>query len=224
MSNIRGAVRQQYIDNWLRGNDDPDVEVKPTRVDGKYIVRYRNLPQLNSGNPSPENTSEKVEDEKQKPDAEKDISSSNSEKDISGSNSEKDISGSNSEKDISSSNSEKDISSDLEGRPHQRWSSISEKPVPEDIASSISEEPVTKDVMQEILKQLKIINDERQAKQLKKEQKKQLQQAIRKEFVRHRVMVEDPEPYIEPEPPQVMYVDRKPIKVRRRLNLLERRS
>ena len=197
MSNIRGAVRQQYIDNWLRGNDDPDVEVKPTRVDGKYIVRYRNLPQLNSGNPSPENTSEKVEDEKQKPDA---------------------------EKDISSSNSEKDISSDLEGRPHQRWSSISEKPVPEDIASSISEEPVTKDVMQEILKQLKIINDERQAKQLKKEQKKQLQQAIRKEFVRHRVMVEDPEPYIEPEPPQVMYVDRKPIKVRRRLNLLERRS
>ena len=41
---IRGRVRQQYIDNWLSGQEDPNVEVKPTRVDGKYIVRYKNLP------------------------------------------------------------------------------------------------------------------------------------------------------------------------------------
>ena len=77
------------------------------------------------------------------------------------------------------------------------------------------------EIMNEILKELKIINDERQAKQLKKQKKKELQQAIRKEFVRHRVIVEDPDPRPEPEPERI-YIDRTPIRVRRRLNLLNK--
>ena len=80
------------------------------------------------------------------------------------------------------------------------------------------------DIMEEILKQLKIINDERQAKQIKKAKKKELQQAIRKEFVRHRVIVEDPDPTPEPVPePQTVYIEKTPIRMRRRLDLRNKR-
>ena len=35
---IRGKKRQEIIDNWLKGIEDPDVEVKPTKKDNRYIV------------------------------------------------------------------------------------------------------------------------------------------------------------------------------------------
>ena len=38
---IRGKKRQEYIQRWLNGEEDPEVEVMPTRVEGKYIVRPR---------------------------------------------------------------------------------------------------------------------------------------------------------------------------------------
>lgn len=178
---IRGRARQQYIDNWLSGQEDPNVEVKPTRVDGKYIVRYKNLP-------SPSNASTEVEDVneiKNEPEIKEPITESIKE-------------------------------------------SI-EEPVKEQVIEQVKDEVEKQqnngnnnsEIMNEILKELKIINDERQAKQLKKQKKKELQQAIRKEFVRHRVIVEDPDPRPEPEPERI-YIDRTPIKVRRRLNLLNK--
>ena len=36
---IRGKKRQEIIDKWLKGVEDPDVEVKPTKKDNRYIVR-----------------------------------------------------------------------------------------------------------------------------------------------------------------------------------------
>jgi hypothetical protein len=66
MSNIRGKLRQQYIDNWLEGHEDPDVEVKPTRIDGKYIVRYKNLPEPPKQFIPPANTPSEVQDQKPK--------------------------------------------------------------------------------------------------------------------------------------------------------------
>ena len=41
MTSIRGKKRQEYIQRWLNGEEDPEVEVMPTRVEGKYIVRPR---------------------------------------------------------------------------------------------------------------------------------------------------------------------------------------
>ena len=181
---IRGRVRQQYIDNWLSGQEDPNVEVKPTRVDGKYIVRYKNLP-------SPSNATTEVED----------------------------VNEINNEHEIKESNKEQ-VKEEIEAQGKE---SIKEQMI-EQVKDEVEKQQNNSnnyEIMNEILKELKIINDERQAKQLKKQKKKELQQAIRKEFVRHRVIVEDPDPRPEPEPEKI-YIDRTPIRVRRRLNLLNK--
>ena len=59
---IRGKLRQQYIDNWLAGNEDPDVEVIPTRVEGKYIVKHRTQVQSDPVEVQPSQDPPKVED------------------------------------------------------------------------------------------------------------------------------------------------------------------
>ena len=40
-ASVRGKKRQEVIERWLKGEEDPNYEVIPTRVDGKYIVRPR---------------------------------------------------------------------------------------------------------------------------------------------------------------------------------------
>ena len=45
MSNyVRGLKRQQIINRWLQGHDDPDFEVFPTKKEGKFIVKKRAEP------------------------------------------------------------------------------------------------------------------------------------------------------------------------------------
>lgn len=36
---VRGTKRQQIIAKWLRGEDDPDYEVIPTKDENKYIIK-----------------------------------------------------------------------------------------------------------------------------------------------------------------------------------------
>ncbi len=77
-----------------------------------------------------------------------------------------------------------------------------------------------RELTNEILNQLKLINDDRRARDEKKQKKTELRRAIHKEFARSRVMVEDSS---DEEPPQPIIVERPPpIRVRRRLNLLDR--
>ena len=77
-----------------------------------------------------------------------------------------------------------------------------------------------RELTNEILNQLKLINDDRRARDEKKQKKKELRRAIHKEFARSRVMVEDSS---DEEQPQPIIVERPPpIRVRRRLNLLDR--
>ena len=38
---IRGKKRTQIIENWLKGVENPDVEVKPTRNEDRYIVKAK---------------------------------------------------------------------------------------------------------------------------------------------------------------------------------------
>ena len=40
-ASVRGKKRQEVIERWLKGEEDPRYEVIPTRVDGKYIVKPR---------------------------------------------------------------------------------------------------------------------------------------------------------------------------------------
>ena len=41
---VRGVKRNQIIQRWLQGIDDPDYEVFPTKKEGKYIVKSRTNP------------------------------------------------------------------------------------------------------------------------------------------------------------------------------------
>ena len=40
-SRIRGKLRDQYINEWLNGIENPDVEVKPLKAEGRFRVTYR---------------------------------------------------------------------------------------------------------------------------------------------------------------------------------------
>ena len=68
-------------------------------------------------------------------------------------------------------------------------------------------------------------NEERRLKKERKQKKKEMKQLIHKEFVKNRVMVEgSDEEEVESEP-QIVYVEKPaPVRIRRRLNLLDKFS
>lgn len=41
---VRGMKRAQIIQQWLRGIEDPNYEVFPTKKEGKYIIKPRDTP------------------------------------------------------------------------------------------------------------------------------------------------------------------------------------
>lgn len=69
---VRGVKRNQIIQRWIQGIDDPDYEVFPTKKEGKYIVKLReksepengsleNEPEIESKNESePENATTEI--------------------------------------------------------------------------------------------------------------------------------------------------------------------
>ena len=57
---IRGKKRQEVIENWLKGIEDPDIEVKPTKKENRYIVRSKST----SGEPEQNIEEEPVEESK----------------------------------------------------------------------------------------------------------------------------------------------------------------
>ena len=65
MSNyVRGLKRQQIIERWIHGHDDPDYEVFPTKKEGRYVVKKRVEPlQQNDEVNDDEEQNEEPEDE-----------------------------------------------------------------------------------------------------------------------------------------------------------------
>ena len=176
---ITGKLRTQYIDEWLNGIENPDVEVKPMKTEGRFRVTYRKNKdsEVVENNDEPNNVG------------------------------------------VSSNISENTGNENIENKPSDNENIENKNTEPENDEDN-ENEGSRNEVFNAILNQLRIINEERHAKAIKKEKKKELQQAIRKEFVRHRVLVEDPDPQPEPEPERI-YIDRTPIRVRRRLNLIK---
>ena len=107
---------------------------------------------------------------------------------------------------------------------------ISEQNIPEE--TEIKNEPVVEkpNYKQDILNQLKLMNEsfnafneERRLKKEKKQKKKEMKQLIHKEFVKNRVMVEGSDEEIDESEPQVVYIEKPaPIRIRRRLNLTDK--
>ena len=59
---IRGKKRQEIIDNWIKGIEDPDVEVKPTKKENRYIVRPK---KSNEETKTEQTEDESVEEERE---------------------------------------------------------------------------------------------------------------------------------------------------------------
>ena len=58
---VRGVKRNQIIQRWIQGIDDPDYEVFPTKKEGKYIVKLREKSEPENGStgiPADENEPE----------------------------------------------------------------------------------------------------------------------------------------------------------------------
>ena len=70
---IRGSKRLAIIQRWLQGHDDENYEVLPTRTEGKYIVRERKKPVIESNDDELTNdsnneaTDDESDDEQTKP-------------------------------------------------------------------------------------------------------------------------------------------------------------
>lgn len=52
---VRGNKRQQLISKWLKGEEDPDYEVIPTRDEDRFIIKKRQKQNNNAENDNVEN-------------------------------------------------------------------------------------------------------------------------------------------------------------------------
>ena len=186
--------RQEIINNWLEGKESEDYDVIPTHTEGKYILRPKKKAVEEVKNTEQNNTEQNVSEENV---SEENISEENN---------------------VKNNVSEENVS--------ERTTSTRE--------SSRTREPVVEkhNYKRDILNQLKLMNEsfnafneERRLKKEKKQKKKEMKQLIHKEFVKNRVMVEgSDEEEVESEP-QIVYVEKPaPVRIRRRLNLLDKFS
>ena len=183
---IRGLKRQEIINNWLNGVEDPEYEVVPTKAEGKYIVKTRENKPLAVGIPNSDSAEMQVATKRD-------------------------------DKSQNATPEDKNIETD-ESLAENPNDSECEKPTNQ--TTSHDYISFDRELTNEILNQLKMINDDRKARDEKKQKKKELRRAIHKEFARSRVVVEGSSDEEEPQP---VYIERPPpIRVRRRLNLLDR--
>lgn len=198
-NNIRGLKRQSIIDNWLNGVEDPNFEVVPTRAEGKYIVKQRsNSDKTHAMGIPNSDTAEMQVAPKQDDNSQTAARPSGRAADTA----------------TPEANNSTNKGTSAENDKHNEEESIDEPPPSRDYIS------FDRELTNEILNQLKMINDDRRARDEKKQKKKELRRAIHKEFARSRVMVEDSS---DEEPPQPIVIERPPpVRVRRRLNLLDR--
>jgi hypothetical protein len=63
---LQGKKRQQVIENWLAGIDDPEWSVKPTCTEGKYIIKWTGEPPPR-GKPKQNESDNEDQEENQEP-------------------------------------------------------------------------------------------------------------------------------------------------------------
>ena len=201
---IRGKKREEIINNWLEGKDNDEYDVVPTKNEGKYIIRHKVKNINNSEEPIPEPIKSAL----------------------------RSVNGF----------AEETISEEPIPEPISE-ETIPEEPIPEETIPEKTIKPKQNKIrsipestnpvgFNEILNQLKNIqtsfnelNEERRRKQEKKAKKKEMKHIIHKEFAKNRVMVEesDDETEYRNTDPQIVYVEKPaPVRIRRRLNLLDR--
>ena len=72
---VRGVKRNQIIQRWLQGIEDPEYEVFPTKKEGKYIVKLRETKLEDQTNNDVDKQSVDVDVDKQSVDVDNDVES-----------------------------------------------------------------------------------------------------------------------------------------------------
>ena len=72
---VRGVKRNQIIQRWLQGIEDPEYEVFPTKKEGKYIVKLRETKLVDQTNNDVDKQSVDVDADKQSVDVANDVES-----------------------------------------------------------------------------------------------------------------------------------------------------
>lgn len=72
---VRGVKRNQIIQRWLQGIEDPEYEVFPTKKEGKYIVKLRETKLVDQTNNDVDKQSVDVDVDKQSVDVTNDVES-----------------------------------------------------------------------------------------------------------------------------------------------------
>lgn len=72
---VRGVKRNQIIQRWLQGIEDPEYEVFPTKKEGKYIVKLRETKLEDQTNNDVDKQSVDVDADKQSVDVDNDVES-----------------------------------------------------------------------------------------------------------------------------------------------------
>ena len=72
---VRGVKRNQIIQRWLQGIEDPEYEVFPTKKEGKYIVKLRETKLVDQTNNDVDKQSVDVDVDKQSVDVANDVES-----------------------------------------------------------------------------------------------------------------------------------------------------
>ena len=72
---VRGVKRNQIIQRWLQGIEDPEYEVFPTKKEGKYIVKLRETRLVDQTNNDVDKQSVDVDVDKQSVDVDNDVES-----------------------------------------------------------------------------------------------------------------------------------------------------
>ena len=72
---VRGVKRNQIIQRWLQGIEDPEYEVFPTKKEGKYIVKLRETRLVDQTNNDVDKQSVDVDADKQSVDVANDVES-----------------------------------------------------------------------------------------------------------------------------------------------------
>ena len=158
-NNIRGLKRQSIIDNWLNGVEDPDFEVVPTKAEGKYIVKQRTSNNKTLAMENTNNSPSEARDASKQDDNSQTAARPNGRA--------ADTAAPEAE------NSTNKVVSD-ENDKHNEEESIDEALPSRDYIS------FDRELTNEILNQLKMINDDRRARDEKKQKKKELEgQSIR---------------------------------------------
>jgi hypothetical protein len=70
---LQGKRRQEVIEKWLKGEEDPDWMVKPTKTEGKYIISPRRAQNVGESNENSEQKLEQEPDPEQEPQQEQNI-------------------------------------------------------------------------------------------------------------------------------------------------------